>query len=99
MVVDFDALAQRVADAVVERIAQQLPAIVREEIAVDSIMDTVALARYLNITRSALSQRLRRASSLASISTYLDGKQVWRKSDVDALLIRQPKLRAVGNGQ
>jgi hypothetical protein len=51
-------------------------------------LDGVALAKVLGITGAALRMRLRRGSGLAGIALVVDGRRVWRRADVEALLSR-----------
>ena len=61
-------------------------------------LDSKQLAQRLGITRRALSQRLHRGSQLAAIAQWLDGKRVWRRQDVEALLTSRPRLGPRGQG-
>ena len=51
-------------------------------------LDSAALAQMLGVTGAALRMRLRRGSDLAGIALMVDGRRVWRRSDVEALVAR-----------
>jgi hypothetical protein len=86
---DLDALTEQAAERALEKQRDLVRAVVREELArasTERIMSRVQLAEYLGISAKALGMRLARGSALTAIRFALDGKEVWRKSDVDALL-------------
>jgi hypothetical protein len=64
----------------------------------DRLLDRRALAALIGITPAALRQRLRRGSDLAQLATILDGKQMWRRSDVEGLLHPASALRRGAGG-
>lgn len=72
-----DALEARI-EAALARVLER-----REQ---DRIMSQADLARYLGLRPGTLAMRIARGSALASIAVTLDGRRVWRKSDVDLLL-------------
>jgi hypothetical protein len=87
MIIDYAALfAKQHAD-----IIAGVREVVRTEMAAreaERILDDGSLAKLLGISRRALQARLSRGSELANIATRLDGRRVWRKSDVEALVAR-----------
>lgn len=49
------------------------------------------LGHWLGIKSSALSMRLKRGGELASLARTVDGRRVWSRADVEALLARSAK--------
>jgi hypothetical protein len=62
------------------------------------LLDLPTLAALLGCSTRALRARLRRGSELGSVALEIDGRKVWRRSDVDAFLARgrRPPLRSLG---
>jgi hypothetical protein len=89
-VIDIDAIARAAGEQVAAKILEKLPELVRVELArrdADRHMDSTELTRYIGLpSTKALNARLGRGSALKAIALNLDGKRVWRKSDVDRLL-------------
>jgi len=91
--------------ALAEAIRPVVAEVVREALAereADRLLDAPALARYLGCSPAALRMRLHRGSALAQLALTVDGRRVWRRSDVEAMLRRAgegPRLRAVGGGR
>lgn len=77
------ALAEAV-EPVVERVVRRL----LDENDQDQLLDTNALSRVLGISPRALRMRLTRGSQLAEIALSIDGRRVWRRRDVQALMAR-----------
>jgi hypothetical protein len=105
MMNEVEALLTRLADLVADRVVGRVRPIISEEIRRDReaadgdrFLDHKALADLLGIRPDALRQRLRRGSKLAEIALYIDGRKVWRKSEVLSVLSRKdsPRLRVVG---
>jgi hypothetical protein len=87
------ALAEAVARPIV---AQILSALESREAA--GYLDSAQLAQRLGITTRALNARLRRGSDLAAIARSLDGKRVWLRQDLEALIASRPRLCAARRG-
>lgn len=51
-------------------------------------LDSSALAKMLGISPAALRMRLRRGSAFSGIALTVDGKRVWRRGDIEALIAR-----------
>jgi predicted transcriptional regulator len=49
-----------------------------------------ALARLLGLTPAALSMRIKRGGELAQIARTIDGRRVWARRDLEAMLSRRP---------
>ena len=91
----LEAAAQAHADVMahLERIERAQAEIVRKLDALTvrgeaELLDSTALAQLLGITGAALRMRLRRGSDLVGLAVELDGRRVWRREDVRALLRR-----------
>jgi len=51
-------------------------------------LDVAALAKLLGITSPALRMRMKRGSTLLGIALRIDGKRVWRRTDVEMLIAK-----------
>ena len=90
-VLDLGAFAREAAALALGDMREQMRAIVREElerVTTDRFLDRNALAAYMSITPKALGARLRRGSQLMAVATVVDGRQVFKKSAVDAFIAR-----------
>jgi len=85
--------------AALEAIAEPVAARVLAALhAPSAFIDTNALAAVLGgITARALRARLRRGSDFAAIALTVDGKKVWRRSDVEALIATGARTRSTGS--
>jgi len=83
---EADDLVERVAEAAAQKVLAALDA--RES---STYLSTVQLAEHMGLSTRALYMRLRRGSSLSAIALTVDGRKVWRRRDVDALLSSKPR--------
>jgi hypothetical protein len=93
------------ADYIVERVRPIVAEEVRKALADaegDRFLDAHDLAGLLGISPEALRKRLARGSELAAVAVTLDGRRVWRRGEVTAMLSRPrrgaPTLRSIREG-
>lgn len=75
------ALAEALRPVVAEEIRRAL-----EDREADAVLDTNALAKLLGCSPRALRARIVRGSALGSIVFEIDGRRMWRRSEVMRLL-------------
>jgi hypothetical protein len=93
-IIDLSAIVRNELKPLRVQLSEDLRRIVREELAAreqERFLDTAQLAKKFGISAKALSMRLRRGSKLNSIALRLDGRTVWRSTDLDELLRGEAK--------